>query len=610
MQTYRKHDMADLWNGKQGLEIAFAIASAQVLMRRLPALVAALLLPAAQPALLGTAISAGALLVAQAPTQAQSSEAVAKVAQTITVRVEGATQGSGVLVKRDGNRYTVLTAWHVVSGQRPGEELDVYTPDGQRHKVEQGSIKRLGDVDMAVLSFSSSSSYEVALVGDVKSVSSGSGIYVAGFPLPTSAVPTRIWRFLKGEVIANATVAIPNGYQLLYSNQTLPGMSGGAVMNAQGQLVGIHGQGETDSKMSEQQGVAVKTGSNQAVPIAYYSQYSSGAVVVASTQAATADDYLAQARALLGKKGSEQEVIRLTNQVLAARQSAEAYFYRAHAKFDLGDKQGAIADYSQDIAINPQNANSYFNRGIVKSDLGDKQGAIADYNQAIAINPQYVNAYNNRGNAKSALGDKQGAIIDYNQAIAIDPKNADAYFARGVAKHALGDKQGAITDYSQAIAVNPQYAAAYTNRGNDKSALGDKQGAITDYNQAIAIDPKNAGAYLNRGNDKHGLGDKQGAIADYNQSIAIDPRDPDAYYNRGNAKYGLGDMQGAVADYSQAIVINPQHAAAYSNRGNVKFALGDKQGACTDFKKAVSLGSQSAAQWFNSERGAWCRNMP
>jgi S1-C subfamily serine protease len=161
-------------------------------------------------------------------------------------------------VKREGNRYTVLTAWHVVSGQRPGEELDIYTPDGQRHLVEQGSVKRLGDVDMAVLTFTSPSSCEVARIGDVKSVSSGSSIYVAGFPLPTSAVPSRLWRFLDGKVIANATVAIPNGYQLLYSNPTLPGMSGGAVMNAQGQLVGIHGQGETDRKMTEQQGVAVK----------------------------------------------------------------------------------------------------------------------------------------------------------------------------------------------------------------------------------------------------------------------------------------------------------------------------------------------------------------
>ena len=387
-------------------------------MRRLPALLAALLLPSAQPLLLGALLSTGTLLVSHTPSNAQSAEAVARDAQAITVRIEGATQGSGVLVKRDGNRYTVLTAWHVVSGQRPGEELDVYTPDGKRHSVEQGSIQRFGAVDMAVLSFSSSTAYEVARVGDVKSVSSGSGIYVAGFPLPTSAVPTRIFRFLKGDVIANATVAIPNGYQLLYSNPTLPGMSGGAVMNAQGQLVGIHGQGETDSKMSEQQGVAVKTGTNQAVPIAYYSQYSAGVAVVASSaQATTADDYLAQAKALLGKKGSEQEVIRLANQVLTTRQSAEAYFYRAYAKSDLGDEQGAIADYNQALAINPQYAYPYNNRGNAKLSLGDKQGAIADYNQALAINPQFAYAYNGRGIAKSDLGDKQGACADYRKAV-------------------------------------------------------------------------------------------------------------------------------------------------------------------------------------------------
>ena len=309
-------------------------------MCRLPSLVASLLLPLAQPLILGTAVTTGALLVYPVPAQAQTAETVAKIAQAITVRIEGATQGSGVLVKRDGTRYTVLTAWHVVSGQRPGEELDIYTPDGQRHQLEQGSIKRLGEVDMAVLSFSSSNSYEVAQVGDVKSVSSGAGVYVAGYPLPTSAVPTRIWRFLKGDVIANATVAIPNGYQLLYSNPTLPGMSGGAVLNAQGQLVGIHAGAERADQISESSGKAVATGTNQAVPIAYFSQYSTGAAVVASsTQATTADDYLAQAKALLGRKGREQEVIRLTNQALASRQSDDAYYYRAYAKYDLGDKE-------------------------------------------------------------------------------------------------------------------------------------------------------------------------------------------------------------------------------------------------------------------------------
>ena len=50
-------------------------------MRHLPALVAALLLPAAQPVLLSAAVSSAALLVAEAPAQAQSAEAVGRVAE-------------------------------------------------------------------------------------------------------------------------------------------------------------------------------------------------------------------------------------------------------------------------------------------------------------------------------------------------------------------------------------------------------------------------------------------------------------------------------------------------------------------------------------------------
>jgi tetratricopeptide (TPR) repeat protein len=68
-------------------------------------------------------------------------------------------------------------------------------------------------------------------------------------------------------------------------------------------------------------------------------------------------------------------------------QDAQAYFDRGNAKYGLGDKKGAIADYDSAIRINPQYAEVYSNRGVVKSDLGDKKGAIADYDSAIRLNP-------------------------------------------------------------------------------------------------------------------------------------------------------------------------------------------------------------------------------
>ena len=211
----------------------------------------------------------GGVLLNQTPVQSQSAEAVAKVAQAITVQIEGATQGSGVLVKRDGNRYTVLTAWHVVSGQRPREELDIYTPDGQMHRVKIEDIKKIGGVDMAILNFASESAYQVADIVEAKNPEIGSLVYVAGYPIKSAAVPLITMRFLKGLVIGSPQQTMPQGYELMYDAMTLPGMSGGPILDNSGFLLGIHGRAETDAKLTESTGIAVKTGTNQGIPIKF-----------------------------------------------------------------------------------------------------------------------------------------------------------------------------------------------------------------------------------------------------------------------------------------------------------------------------------------------------
>ncbi|WP_130757268.1 hypothetical protein [Microcystis aeruginosa] len=50
-----------------------------------------------------------------------------------------------------------------------------------------------------------------------------------------------------------------------------------------------------------------------------------------------------------------------------------------------------MADYNQATNIKPDYAAAYINRGIAKSDLGDNQGAIADYNQAAQLYSQQDN---------------------------------------------------------------------------------------------------------------------------------------------------------------------------------------------------------------------------
>ncbi|MEG4580244.1 tetratricopeptide repeat protein [Microcoleus sp. MON1_C5] len=176
-------------------------------------------------------------------------------------------------------------------------------------------------------------------------------------------------------------------------------------------------------------------------------------------------------------------------------------------------------------------AEDLFIRGEQKYEKGDYQGAIATYTQAIALNPNYAQAYHNRGNARSKLGDNQGAVADYNQALRINPNYAKAYYNRGISRSELGDNQGAVADYNQALRINPNYVLAYNNRGLARFKLGDKQGAVADYNKALRIDPNHVNAYYNRGLARRGLGDKQGAIQDFQKAADLYQKqgDQDSY---------------------------------------------------------------------------------
>ena len=101
-------------------------------------------------------------------------------------------------------------------------------------------------------------------------------------------------------------------------------------------------------------------------------------IVAATTKATTADDYLAKAKALLGEKGKENEVISFANKSLNLEERASAYFYRAFAKYDLEDYKGAIEDYTKAIEHDPKNSSAFANRGNRKSTINDYKGAIED----------------------------------------------------------------------------------------------------------------------------------------------------------------------------------------------------------------------------------------
>ena len=598
-------------------------------------------------------LGVAAVVIFAQPVYAQiSAERVEEIAKEITVylKVPG-TSGSGVLIKQvqgeNGDYvYTVLTAYHVVKDVRNDEEAYVTVRQGSKNErkyklnTSANAIRewKLGDWDLAIAQFSSNEKYEVAAIGDSTKLSPNKEIYVAGFPKPSPTFPETYFQFKSGLVDAIPSQPTSEGYQLVYDNRTITGISGGAVLNKNGELVAIHIKGETTSNGKER---------NFGIPTALFRDQ---LVSLERKPRAVLDPPLLP----------EQQKIPLYNYSLAT------------TYYNLGDKQGSIADLNKAIRLNPNYTLAYYSRGLAKYALGDQQGAIADFNEVIRLNAtpsgSYYGVYNDRGLAKYALGDQQGAIADFNEAIRISPDYASPHYGRGLIKKKRGEQQealadfrkaselfqiegntqwynksrdrirelnlepsptrqgmkaedylarslferglekerksdfrGAIADYSEAIRLNPKDANAYNNRGSAKLDLGDKQEAISDYNESILINPNFANPYNGRGNVKRALGDEQGAIADYNKAIQINPEYAEPYNNRGNAKDDLGDKQGAIADYNEAIRINPNLAAPYYNRGLIKKKRGEQQEALADFQKASELyQKQGNTEWYNN----------
>jgi S1-C subfamily serine protease/lipoprotein NlpI len=391
------------------------------------------------------------------PAVALSPVEIQRIAQQSTVQITECGFGSGVIIRKNGNTYTVLTVAHAVkkSGCR------VTTPDNTKYQVEQ--VKAFpNSVDLAVFTFTSNNDYQVAkLIDNSDRVEVGETIYVSGFPLST-AIKSSIFTSVKGDVVANPpTQQQEKGYSLIYSNNTLPGQSGGPVWNNKGEVIAIHGQGDVDSKSQGtiNDDVRVKTGYNLGITVNTFSKL-----------AATA-----------GISGYTPGTLTTKSKL------ADALIASALVKLDTDDYQGMLDDLNRAISLEPQNARAYYVRGIAKENLRDKQGALADYSQAIVINPNYAVAYFYRGNIKSKLGDQRGAIADYGRSIDINPKFIDAYLQRGQAKGKLDEYEGAIADYNRIIAIDPKSAYAYFFRGYEKERSGNKRGAIEDMSKAAEL---------------------------------------------------------------------------------------------------------------------------
>jgi internalin A len=162
------------------------------------------------------------------------------IAKQITVMIGGLDgKGSGVIIDKDGNTYTVLTAYHVI--KNPGV-YDIITYDGEKYRIERS--QNVGKLDLALVKFTSSKNYPIAKIADSRTVKEGETVHNSGFPIPSiSNSQQRNYFFLTSQITARGR-GENLGYDLFLSGSPRPGMSGGPILNDQGKVIGIYGKAE------------------------------------------------------------------------------------------------------------------------------------------------------------------------------------------------------------------------------------------------------------------------------------------------------------------------------------------------------------------------------
>jgi len=326
-------------------------------------------------------------------------------------------------------------------------------------------------------------------------------------------------------------------------------------------------------------------------------------------------------------RGANEDLTLLIEASKRGGYRASSYLYRDRciARFALGDKPGAIADYREfrkqiprpkppKPATKPTRRTRFVTpipppveiaplrrprRLVVPPPIGLDVLPIPTTKPE--PEPTTTRGYFERGlrrlNGYSREG-WLGAVSDFVEVTQREPNFAAAYYYLGVTRLRLGKPLEAIAEFNQVLKIDPTFVEVHYTRGIAYAVqaiyLQDKDAvllAIADFEQLVQQFPVEKKAYaMQSAADLYLRNDAkvaQQTIDSMIWNLKLTPAE--AYLNRAKAFEVLTLPNPAIADYTRVIELDPQNAIAYRNRGNLQNQAGNCTAAQTDWQKANEL---------------------
>jgi Trypsin-like peptidase domain len=202
------------------------------------------------------------------PLSALEPQEIASKAKKFVVKIDSigrtaeqpVVSSTGFIINKDGQTYTVLTNKHSIT---KSTEYTLTTEDNERYYISSSSIRKIHNIDLVEISFSSNRNYTVAEIAP--SVKIGSKIYAYGWTSTSTSFKARTAQFLTGEITGQLSEG-NNGYTLTNTLNPIPGMSGSPLLDDDARVIGIYGRAD----VQENQGITFPTVS-LGIPFSAYS---------------------------------------------------------------------------------------------------------------------------------------------------------------------------------------------------------------------------------------------------------------------------------------------------------------------------------------------------
>ncbi|MHC5916979.1 MAG: tetratricopeptide repeat protein, partial [Nostoc sp.] len=282
-------------------------------------------------------------------------------------------------------------------------------------------------------------------------------------------------------------------------------MSGGAVLDTMGRVIGIHGEAEGEQAYDQQTGDSgsirgkVQLGYSLGIPINTFL----GIATRLGVQAKKVETTPALQLNVQQVQSIKEAV--LSTDISRGNTTASQWLERGNQLWRLGRYKEAVQAFDEAIKLKPSFVYlAYYGKGLALSSDNKDQEAVAALEKAVNLKDDFVAAWQTQSRAYYKLKQFDQALIAIDKAIQKQPNNPNVYFDKVLVLIFLNRFAEAEAAINKAIELNPRptfyfsrallyYVHSLIYSEQKKSDL-----ALADINRVIAINPQYARAYYIR----------------------------------------------------------------------------------------------------------------